>query len=412
MIPAPRTREEGSEDRPSRPFSLYIHIPFCAHKCPYCDFNTYAVGGRIPEAEYLTALCAELDFRASESCWSGRTISTIFFGGGSPSLLSARGIASFLRFVRRLFTLRSDAEISIEVNPNDPTPTWFSEIREAGVNRVSIGGQSFQDELLKRLGRTHSAAQISATVEAARAAGIGNMSVDLMFGIPGQTTELFIRDMREAIALETPHLSLYGLTIEPGTPFFQSAKRRLLKVPSEKISLEMMDKADELLPEAGFHRYEISNYSIPTFEARHNVAYWTRADYLGLGAGAHSFCAAFPEVTGETKDGFGRRWSNIAPYQLYRDHAAAFGKAESWEETLTQESAIFEELLLGLRMSGGINAGSWPTRYGISLVERYGEKLDQFSQKGLVSWDRYAATVAVTARGFRVFDSLLEEFVG
>ena len=411
MIADERVEQLAFEQRRSLPFSLYIHIPFCAHKCPYCDFNTYAVGPRIPEDEYLAALAAELDFRAAEPAWSGRTIATIFFGGGSPSLLSARGIASFLILISRFFSVDENAEISIEVNPNDPTPSWFSEIRRAGVNRVSIGAQSFNDDLLKKLGRTHSAAQIYSTISAAREADLTNCSVDLMFGIPGQTTELFIRDLHEAIALKTPHLSLYGLTIEPGTPFFQSTKRRLLKLPSEQISIEMMDKAEDLLPAAGLHRYEISNYSAPTFEARHNLAYWTRGDYLGIGAGAHSFCSASCEEPKVTEKTFGRRWSNIAPFQLYRDHVAAFGKAESWEENLTRGNAIFEELLLGLRLTSGIRAVDWPDRYAIGLAERYGLKLSQLQKEGLLRWDPEATTVSVTSRGLRVFDSLIEQFL-
>jgi len=411
MIADERVEQLTGKQPRSLPFSLYIHIPFCAHKCPYCDFNTYAVGPQIPEDEYLAALAAELDFRAAELAWSGRSIATIFFGGGSPSLLSARGIVSFLGLIRRFFSVDENAEISIEVNPNDPTPSWFSEIRRAGVNRVSLGAQSFNDELLKKLGRTHSAAQISSTISAARAAGFDNCSVDLMFGIPGQTTELFTRDLHEAIALKTPHLSLYGLTIEPGTPFFQSSKRRVLKLPSEQLSIEMMDKAEELLPEAGSHRYEISNYSAPNFEARHNLAYWTRGDYLGIGAGAHSFCSSVCEEPKVTEKSFGRRWSNIAPFQLYRDHVAAFGKAESWEENLTQGNAIFEELLLGLRLTSGISGADWPERYAVSLTERYGTKLSHLEKQGLLQWDSGAATVSVTSRGLRVFDSLIEEFL-
>jgi len=411
MIADEGVEKTATEHRRSQPFSLYIHIPFCAHKCPYCDFNTYAVGPRIPEEEYLAALAAELDFRAAEPAWNGREIATIFFGGGSPSLLSAKGIVSFLALIRRFFQVDANAEISIEVNPNDPSPSWFSEIHSAGVNRVSLGAQSFNDELLKKLGRTHSAAQISLTLSAARAAGFTNCSVDLMFGIPGQTTDLFIRDLHEATALETPHLSLYGLTIEPGTPFFQSTKRRVLKLPSEQLSIEMMDKAEELLPAAGLHRYEISNYSAPTSEARHNLAYWTRGDYLGIGAGAHSFCSAVCDEPKIEKENFGRRWSNIAPFQLYRDHVAAFGKAESWEENLTRENSIFEELLLGLRLISGINAGDWPERYGISLAERYGTKLSHLEKEGLLCWNSEAATVSVTSRGLRVFDSLIEQFL-
>lgn len=385
-----------------------MHVPFCAHKCPYCDFNTYAVGPRVPETEYLAALTAELTCRASEPCWRGRTVATIFFGGGSPSLFSSEGLSSFLRTVRSLFSIDSTAEISIEVNPRDTSLSWFTAIREAGVNRISIGAQSFNNDLLQKLGRIHSAADITTTVEDARAAGFANLSIDLMFGIPGQNENLFEHDLRAALAHQTNHLSLYGLTIEPGTPFFQSMKRGILRLPAEESTLEMMALAERILPDAGFSRYEISNYCRPDFEARHNLAYWTRADYLGLGAGAHSFCASLEENPSDT---FGRRWSNLAHFSDYRERVIAAGTAESWEEKLTKENDIFEHLLLGLRMPSGINASGWSARYGVTLEAKYGTLLTVLEREGLMTWDKEREIVSMTSAGFRVFDSIIEQFV-
>lgn len=393
---------------PREPFSLYVHVPFCANKCPYCDFNTYAVGPRVPEGEYLAALRAELLFRSAESCWRGRPIRTIFFGGGSPSLFSSSGLAQFLKTVRSLFTVDPTAEVSIEVNPRDTSLSWFSEIRDAGINRISIGAQSFNNDLLQKLGRTHSAADITKTVEDARAAGFSNVSVDLMFGIPGQTEHLFENDLREAFAHQTNHLSLYGLTIEPGTPFFQSMKRGILQLPQEDTTVEMMAIAERILPESGLVRYEVSNYARPGCEARHNIAYWTRNDYLGIGAGAHSFCASREAPPPKT---FGRRWSNIAHFTNYREKVIASGKAESWEETLTKENDIFEHLLLGLRMTSGIDASGWLQRYGVTLADRYGPLLTALSREGLVLWEKERETVSMTPKGFRVFDSIIEQFV-
>lgn len=394
----------------NEPFSLYVHVPFCANKCPYCDFNTYAVGPRVPEREYLAALAAELTCRAAEPCWQERTIQTVFFGGGSPSLFSSSGLTEFLRTVRSLFPVYPTAEVSIEVNPRDASLSWFSEIHEAGINRISIGAQSLHNDLLQKLGRTHSATDITKTIQDSRTAGFSNVSIDLMFGIPGQTEELFEHDLREAIAHQTNHLSLYGLTIEPGTPFFQSMKRGILQLPQEETTLEMMALAERILPDAGFERYEISNYARPNFEARHNIAYWTRRDYLGIGAGAHSFCATREGASSPTPT-FGRRWSNIAHFTSYRERIAASGKAESWEETLTKENDIFEHLLLGLRMTSGIDASEWPQRYGITLEERYGSLLPILVREGLMLWKKDQATVSMTPAGFRVFDSIIEQFV-
>lgn len=404
------TSSEASSNlgKPSGGFSLYVHVPFCAHKCPYCDFNTYAVGPRVPEDEYIDALEAELTFRASQASWQGRSVQTIFFGGGSPSLFSSAGLARFLGAASSLFVIDPEAEISIEVNPRDTSLPWFSEIREAGINRVSIGAQSFTNKLLEKLGRIHSAADITKTIEDARAAGLSNVTIDLMFGIPGQTSELFERDLREALALRTNHLSLYGLTIEPGTPFFQSMKRGTLRLPAEETTVEMMALAERLLPEAGLQRYEISNYARPGSEARHNIAYWTRRDYLGLGAGAHSFCGSGEDAPPGT---YGRRWSNIAHFTSYREKVIALGQAESWQETLTKENDMFEHLLLGLRMTAGINGSEWLEQYGVTLESQYGALLAMLAQEGLITWDREQHTASITVAGFRVFDSIVEQFV-
>ena len=398
-----------SDDACSKaPFSLYIHIPFCSHKCPYCDFNTYAVGAKIPERDYVASLRSELDFRAAQPEWRGRSIATIFLGGGSPSLLSPSALRDLFRTVSRLFQIQDGAEVSIEANPNDTSLPWLAAIREIGINRLSIGAQTFQDHLLPKLGRNHSSSQIRNAIDDARRADFSNISIDLMFGIPEQTVADFASDLKAALELTTDHLSLYGLTIEAGTPFFQASKRGILQLPPEDATLEMMELAERTLADAGLVRYEISNYARPGFEAIHNISYWTRSDYLGIGAGAHSFWGGEQAQTGAS---VGRRWSNLAPFSSYIEHAAAFGKAESWEEILTPESQIFEQFFLGLRMVRGLETSTWPLRFGFSLAERYEKELSKFEREGLMIWERENERIAMTPRGFTLFDSIVEHFV-
>ncbi len=404
----PFNRGESHAAISKAPFSLYIHIPFCAHKCPYCDFNTYAVGAKLPERDYVAALRAELDFRAAQPEWHGRSIATIFLGGGSPSLLSPSALTELFQTISQLFSIQEDAEVSLEANPNDTSLPWLAAIREMGINRLSIGAQTFQNHLLPKLGRNHSSSQIRNAVGDARMAGFSNISIDLMFGIPEQTVPDFASDLNAAIDLSTDHLSLYGLTIEAGTPFFQASKRGILKLPPDEATVEMMELAETVLARAGLIRYEISNYARPGFEALHNIAYWTRADYLGVGAGAHSFWGGAQE---QSQPSFGRRWSNLAPFSSYMEHASAFGKAESWEEILTLESQIFEQFFLRLRMVQGLDASTWPLRFGFSLAERYVKELTQFEREGLMIWDRENARIAMTPRGFALFDSIVECFI-
>lgn len=385
------------------PFSLYVHIPYCLHKCPYCDFNTYALTS-IPEREYVSALLSELDYWSSQSEWHGRTIRTIYFGGGTPSLFSANSIRKIISEMGGLFPIHESAEISLEANPGTVNSDSLTGYREAGVNRISLGAQSLERTLLKTLGRMHGAEEIEAAVAAARVAGIANINLDLMYGIPGQTLELLRQDLTGFLALSPEHISAYGLTIEKGTPFFTSVKRGALKLPQEEHTVEMMELVNSLLSERGFRHYEISNFARPHREARHNLAYWDGDDYLGLGAGAHSFRCSYE---GERKVS-ARRWSNYALPKRYIQEACDHGHAESWNDTLDSSALMFEFFFLGLRKIQGVRISQFEEQFGISVQHAYPALMDVLIDQGLIL--RNADVLSLSAKGLLLCDSVLEHF--
>ena len=268
-----------------KPLSLYIHIPFCARKCAYCDFASWA-GQEALWPAYFDSLAAELaDWGAR---LTDRNVTTVFFGGGTPSLPPAERVAELLEVVRRRFHLAEDAEITMEANPGTLTAKKLSVWRAAGVNRLSLGVQSFDDGLLETLGRIHTAAQACQAVELAREAGFDNLNLDLMYALPGQTRAQWTGTLHRAVSLGVEHISAYSLIVEEGTPMAARVARGEAVLPEDDTVLEMQREAIDLLAEAGLERYEISNYARPGRECRHNLVYWTRGDYLGVGCAAHS----------------------------------------------------------------------------------------------------------------------------
>lgn len=386
-----------------KPFSLYFHIPYCYQKCPYCDFNTYAVA-KVPEDDYCAALLSELDFRAQLEAWRGREIQTIYFGGGTPSLLSGSIISKILRYAASAFKLRPGAEISLEANPGATTGDNLAAYREAGVNRISFGAQSFNHEVLSALGRIHSAAQTEESFHLARSAGFENLSLDLIFGCPSQTLDIVKSDIEAAIALSPSHISAYGLTIEKGTPFFERFKRRTLALPAEERVSEMLDLVWNRLPENGYEQYEISNFAKPGLEARHNMAYWNGDDYLGIGAGAHSL------LVQSDSDGrpIGKRWSNFALPAKYMSEAAAKGAAESWSDSLRKRDLAFEYFFLGLRKTAGVSLSGFEEKFGKAVEDAYPKLLPMLKEQGLVRKDGDA--LKLTRQGLLFSDSVLENF--
>jgi oxygen-independent coproporphyrinogen-3 oxidase len=382
------------------PFSLYAHVPFCARKCPYCDFNTYATP-RLPEAEYVEALSKELRRFGADSRFQGREIATVFFGGGTPSLLSAEAVASILRVAAEQFPIITGAEITLEANPGDVTYEKLRDFADAGINRISYGAQSFDNSRLKLLGREHTARQAIEAVSMARKASISNISVDIIFGTPDQTLADLERDVDTAAALPITHLSTYSLTIEPGTPFFQRQERGLLVMPEDSLVVEMLERLPDIMSERGFTRYEISNYAREQKESAHNNVYWMGGDYLGIGAGAHSYVAGW-------RDGalaWGDRWSAVALPQTYiRD--AGSSRVVSWSEKIAGESLWFEFFYVGLRRMSGVTADEFKKRFVASMWDTYGDVLRSLERDGflLIEGDR----VYLSKRGVVVADSVFE----
>jgi len=385
------------------PFSLYVHVPFCAQKCPYCDFNTYATP-KVPESEYVEALSKELARYAQDPRFHGRSMSTVFFGGGTPSLLSGEAVATILQKATDHFPLLPEAEVTLEANPGDSSREKLERFRSAGINRLSYGVQSFDDERLKLLGRAHTARQAKEAVHLALEAGISNISVDIIFGTPDQTVEHLERDLDVAVSLPITHLSTYSLTIEPGTPFFQRQERGLLVMPHDGVVAEMLRRIPELTSQRGFERYEISNYARGGRESAHNNVYWTGGDYLGVGAGAHSYIASMEDrvVVG------GERWSTVALPQTYMRDAGT-PRAISWSERVEGASLWFEFFYLGLRRILGVTADDFSRRFGRLLWEEYGDVIHELEREGFLRVEH--ERIALTQQGIAVADSVFERFI-
>lgn len=375
-------------------FAVYIHIPFCFHKCPYCDFNTYAVAN-LPEKEYIQALLAELDYMTTREEWHGREIKTVYFGGGTPSLLAAGSIKRLLSSLMKSFPVAADAEVSLEANPGTVTIENLRGYREAGVNRLSLGAQSFNIETLKKLGRMHTPEQVGAAFEAARAAGFNNINLDLIYGVEGQELSGLRRDLEAILTLKPEHISAYGLTIEKGTPFYTTYKKGKMKLPDEELIVQMMREIRDTLKGNSYEHYEISNFCRSGREARHNLAYWNGEDYLGLGAGAHSYSSP-------------KRWSNYALPIKYMQHASATGSALSWSDTLTLESLIFEFFFLGLRKLGGVSRKDFYNRFNMHIDQIFPITLHILTEHGKLF--SQGDIIRLSEEGILVADSVVESF--
>ncbi len=383
-------------------FSIYMHIPYCSQKCPYCDFNTYATA-LIPEDSYINSLVKELEIQSKNPFWSGRTVRTIFFGGGTPSLFHTGSYEKILRAVSQFFPMDDYAEISIEANPENITATKAKELRASGINRLSLGVQSFNGDILKRLGRRHTGEDAGRSVIRGKEAGFQNISLDLMFGVPDQSVEAFADDISHAISIEIPHVSIYSLTIEEGTPFYRDVRRKKMILPDEETVIEMIDYAVEALSKAGLARYEISNFASSGHEALHNLAYWNQEDYLGLGAGAHSYCGF-----SDSNSCFGTRWANFAVPSKYSQSIENHKSAESWKETLSRDAARGEFFMLGLRKINGVRLSSYAEKFGTELGSDYQGVLEMLLESEFITiQDDF---LHLTKKGFRLADSVIESF--
>lgn len=318
------------------PVAVYLHTPFCPSKCGYCDFNSYAMEGEII-ARTVTAILKEIE----QSPHLGRPAKTIFFGGGTPTFLSAGDLGRLLDAVMKAHPPTSDCEITSEANPGTVDSQKFGAMRRAGFNRISIGAQSFRDDELHRLGRAHSSREIERAVKSARDAGFENINLDLMFALPEQLKTMWKNNLWRSIELGTEHLSLYCLTIEGNTRFYKLFLKGLLNLPDDSGQIEMYDLAVEMAQAAGFQQYEISNFAKPGKECRHNLCYWRCEEYVAYGPGA-------VERIGD------RRWTHVKHPKLYCERIESNGDLACESETLNAETLRFERIMLGLRLNEGI----------------------------------------------------------
>jgi oxygen-independent coproporphyrinogen-3 oxidase len=347
----------------SEPFALYIHIPYCISKCPYCDFNSHVVA-QVPESAYTDALLRELEYFGDEKSWRGRMLQSVFFGGGTPSTFKPVNIGKLLAWAAATFPIANDCEITLEANPGTVDAANFAGYRDAGVNRISIGVQSFQPELLTLLGRVHSADDAKNALNVVKQSGFENFSFDLIYAIPGQTQAVLSADLDTALTFQPPHLSAYNLTFEEGTPFHHEYRAGKMANLDEDEEIAMAELIETKLGDAGLARYEISNYARPWFHSRHNVNYWRSGDYLGLGAGAHSYRRNPDGITGQ-------RWNNEKSPARYMAQIGETHRAIVDRETIDPHQAAAEFMFLGLRMTEGIRTDIFRQRFGQTPREFY-----------------------------------------
>ena len=332
------------------PLSLYIHLPWCVRKCPYCDFNSHEAKAGLPEEEYVAALMQDLD--ENLPTLKGRRLVSIFFGGGTPSLFSPQAIASILEGVHKRLHLHPDTEITLEANPGTVDETRFAGFRQAGINRLSIGIQSLQDEKLKQLGRIHNRDYALRAIDIAQTAGFSNFNLDLMHGLPDQSVDDALQDMKDALGFQPPHFSWYQLTIEPNTFFYHQRPQ----LPEEDTLWDIQDHGKKLLADSGLQQYEVSAYSLPGKECQHNLNYWEFGDYLGIGAGAHS------KITDIENGVITRHWQVKNP-KNYLDPSCAFTAKKN---ILSTSDIVFEFMLNALRLTNGVSVKLFEERTGLS----------------------------------------------
>ena len=375
------------------PLSLYVHYPWCVQKCPYCDFNSHTLKKEIDEAAYIDALIKQLE-QTLPMIW-GRPIKSIFFGGGTPSLISETGLNRFMSQARALLGFGPEIEVTLEANPGTVDFEKFAGFREAGINRLSMGIQSFADDKLKALGRIHSADEAKQAIAAARNAGFDNFNLDLMFALPNQTLAQAIADVEQAIAFEPPHLSHYQLTLEPNTPFYKQPP----VLPDEDLAWEMQQACQQILAKAGYQHYEVSGYAKPNHPCQHNVNYWEFGDYIGLGAGAHGKITVPPE---------GKIWRTQMPASP-GGYVEEMTRPNPGRTSLVSDSdAVFEFMLNALRLQDGFDLNLFELRTGLP-ISKIQTQLTEIQQKGWV--EIYQNHLKLTAKGQQYLNDVVGVFL-
>ena len=375
-------------ERKRKAFRLYVHIPFCMKKCAYCDFLSWR-GSREEQERYVQALCREIDF------YKGRypeRVSSLFLGGGTPSVLDPRLLDMIMDRLTGAFSFEEDPEISIEVNPGTVTLERLRDHKKMGIDRISFGLQSTNDIQLERLGRIHTYREFLEGYDMARRAGFENINVDLMSGIPGQTLESWRQDLIRVTELEPEHISAYSLIIEEGTPFAQMD----LDLPGEDEERDMYEATAAILGEKGYIQYEISNYACPGRACAHNIGYWRRDDYLGLGLGAASLMDE-------------KRWNNTDSIEIYLAHAGDPRRLHVGVEDLPVREQMEEMMFLGLRMMEGVRRQDFQAAFGVSLETVYNEAIRRMAGQGLLADD--GERIFLTRRGISLADQVSVEFM-
>lgn len=373
--------------------SVYIHIPFCHARCAYCDFSTYAgLESLLPE--YVAALCQEIGMVGSR--WGGSTLATVYFGGGTPSLMTPEMVERILDALSLAFHILPSAEITLEANPGTVDIHKLRQLHRLGVNRLSLGAQSAHDDELRLLGRIHTWREAVTAAEAARQAGFENLNLDFIFGLPGQTLARWQETLEAALSIAPEHLSLYALTVEEGTPLWEQIELGLVPAPDDDLAAAMYEYAEERLAAAGYRHYEISNWAREGYFCKHNLTYWHNEPWLGLGAGAHSWLE-------------GKRWANLPhPEQYIR----ALGRGESPVaecEQIEPATEMGETMMLWLRLAEGADALRFQERFGVELEAVFGQALAMLRESGLLEWDGCVARL--TPRGRLLGNQVFLQFV-
>lgn len=378
---------------------LYVHIPFCVQKCAYCDFLSVPADESLRQ-EYVDVLIQEI--KGYREMYRDYRASTVFIGGGTPSILHPRQAGMILRALRDSFQISSDAEITIEANPGTVTEEKLTAWKEAGVNRLSIGLQSVKDDELRMLGRIHDHQQFLDTWKLVRQAGMKNVNIDLISAIPGQTLESWRETLRKTAELSPEHLSVYSLIIEEGTSFYEKYGKAHTKnmpdppLPDEETERMMYEETEAILQEYGYARYEISNYAKPGYECRHNIGYWQRKEYLGIGLGASSLVKK-------------TRFRHISDLREYLTAAGDTRKICEEEEVLTARDEMEEFMFLGLRMMGGVKKSEFFRLFGIQIEKIYEEPLNQMKENGLL--EIIGDRIRLTKRGIDISNYVFEQFL-
>jgi len=377
--------------------AVYVHIPYCARKCAYCDFNSYDRFGEPQVERLIRALRREMALAARRPEVTGRPVTSVFFGGGTPTVLNGEQLADLLTTLTSLFPLAPGAEVTSEANPGTVDEAKLAAMRQAGFNRLSLGAQARQDHLLERLGRIHRAPEVEESVRAARRSGFDNLNLDLMYGLPGQTLADWRDTLDWAVSLGPEHISAYSLIIEPGTPFGALHERGLLTLPGEDLEAAMDEMVLETLPKSGLEAYEVSNFARTGHRCRHNLVYWHNEEYLGLGPGAFGF------LGGE------RSWNLRRP----QDYEAALLEQDRLpvedRERPDPATSMGETVMLGLRLTEGLELERFRRRFGRSLQEVYSEPLQRLVGLGLL--ERGPGHVRLTRRGRQVGNRVFAEFL-